>query len=289
LRALTALGALVAVGALYGCGSQGRASLPTRAKPPVAILQEYNQLKAHPARTLQVMRSLGVGAVRLFIEWTLVAANPTSHVRPTGNSYPGSAFAWYDDVDREARADGIQIDLLLSSAAPRWALGASDPPYDQFQGAWSPSAAEYGRFVAAVAKRYSGHYTPPGARSPLPRVNFWELWSEPNWGPSLEPQISLHPTRLTAPLEYRRLVDAGWRALLRTGHSHDTVVIGNLSPRGTPGPPPSARAAAGWNISPLGFTRALYCVDSSYRPLRGNAAIQEGCPPDAVGSRAFPR
>jgi hypothetical protein len=276
LRALAALGLVLALSAVYGCGSQGRASLPVRAKPPVAILQEYTQLKAHPARTLRVMRSLGVGVVRLFIEWSLVAAEPTSHVRPAGNPYPASGFAWYDQVDRYARADGIQIDLLLSSSAPRWALGAGDPPNDQFPG------------VATVARRYSGHYTPPGARSPLPPVHFWELWSEPNWGPSLEPQVALHPLRPAAPLEYRRLVDAGWDALVRTGHSRDTVVIGNLSPRGTPGPPPSALAARGWNISPLGFTRALYCVDSSYRPLRGNAAVQNGCPPSAAGSRAFP-
>jgi hypothetical protein len=281
VRALIALGALTAMSALYGCGSQARRSAPVRASPPVAILQEYTALKAEPARTLQIMRSLGVGVVRLFMEWKQVAAKPTSNVRPAGNAYPASGFGWYDQVDRHAHADGIQIDMLLSSGAPRWALGAGDPANDEFPGAWSPSASEYGRFVAAVAKRYSGHYTPPGAKAPLPRVNFWEFWSEPNWGPSLEPQISLHPTRLSAPSEYRRLVDAGWDSLARTGHGHDTVVIGNLSPRGTPGSPPSEKAAATWNISPLGFTRALYCVDSSYRPLRGAAAIEDGCPPNA--------
>jgi hypothetical protein len=279
----------MAVSALSGCGSQGRASLPVRARPPVAILQEYAALKSHPATTLQVMRSLGVGALRLNLEWGLVAAKPTSHLRPAGNPYPASAFAWYDKVDREARADGIDIDLLLSGPAPRWALGAGDPPYDKFPGAWSPSVPEFGRFVAAVAKRYTGHYTPTGAKSPLPRVHFWELWSEPNWGPSLEPQIALHPTRLAAPFEYRRLVDAAWSGLVRTGHGHDTVVIGNLSPRGAPGAPPFPHAAAAWNTSPLGFTRALYCVDSSYRPLRGKLAVQGGCPTDAAGSRAFPR
>jgi hypothetical protein len=37
------------------------------------------------------------------------------------------------------------------------------------------------------------------------------------------------------------------------------------------------------------FLRALYCVDGSLRPLRGDAATVRGCPADAAGSRAFPR
>ena len=38
---------------------------------------------------------------------------------------------------------------------------------------------------------------------------------------------------------------------------------------------------------PLRFIRALYCVDSSFKPLSGTAASERGCPPDAAGSQRF--
>jgi hypothetical protein len=37
------------------------------------------------------------------------------------------------------------------------------------------------------------------------------------------------------------------------------------------------------------FVRAMYCVDRSYRPLRGSAAAAIGCPTTAAGSRTFRR
>jgi hypothetical protein len=40
-------------------------------------------------------------------------------------------------------------------------------------------------------------------------------------------------------------------------------------------------------MAPLRFLRALYCVDSSYRRLRGEAASLRGCPTTAAGSAAF--
>jgi hypothetical protein len=40
-------------------------------------------------------------------------------------------------------------------------------------------------------------------------------------------------------------------------------------------------------MKPLTFLRALYCVDSSYHPLRGTAARLRGCPTTAAASRRF--
>jgi hypothetical protein len=118
-------------------------------------------------------------------------------------------------------------------------------------------------------------------------VNFWEIWNEPNWGVSLEPQMALNPLRIVAAPLYRRLLDAAWSALHGTGHGRDTIVTGGLSPRGITVPPDSALAAAINVSSPIGFTRALYCLDSSYDPLRGRAALDAGCPPTAAGSERF--
>ena len=77
----------------------------------------------------------------------------------------------------------------------------------------------------------------------LPRVSFWELWNEPNFGEDLAPQANRNSTVLTAPAMYRSLLDAGWSALQSTGHGRDTIVIGNLDARGASGPPGRERPA----------------------------------------------
>ena len=53
---------------------------------------------------------------------------------------------------------------------------------------FEPSARAFGRFVTAVARRYSGRYVPSGAGSPIPRVDFWSVWNEPNQPGWLAPQ-----------------------------------------------------------------------------------------------------
>src|SRR6202011_1304014 len=40
-------------------------------------------------------------------------------------------------------------------------------------------------------------------------------------------------------------------------------------------------------MKPLVFLRAMFCVDSRYRQLRGSAAAVRGCPTTAGGSRSF--
>jgi hypothetical protein len=135
-----------------------------------------------------------------------------------------------------------------------------------------------------VGTRYSGHYVPPGAASPLPRVDFWALWNEPNLGIMLAPQSSHRSKVEESGWMYRELVDAAWSALHATGHGHDTILIGEIAPAGaTFGNAPGLFAA----MAPLRFLRALYCVDSAYRPLRGSAAALRHCPTDAQQSAHF--
>jgi hypothetical protein len=225
--------------------------------------------------------------------WNTIAPGLHSAAPPPGfnasdpAAYGAANWAPYDAIVKDAHADGIRLNFLLTGGAPLWATAPGAPPSQRSSGAWKPSAVAYGQFVHAVATRYSGRYTPPGASSPLPSVNFWEIWNEPNWGVSLEPQMALNPVRIVAAGLYRPLLDAAWSALRRTGHGHDTVISGGLSPRGITVPPDSVLAAAINVSSPIGFTLSLYCLDSSYRPLRGAAALDAGCPPTAAGSRHF--
>jgi hypothetical protein len=141
---------------------------------------------------------------------------------------------------------------------------------------WMPSAAAFGQFVAAVGRRYSGVYRPPGAGAALPPVRYWTIWNEPNQPGWLAPQWRSYRGQQVpnSPRLYRQYVDAAVSALGTTGHTigRDTILIGELAPEGY-----AARGAL-VAMTPLPFMRALYCLDSAYRPLRGGAASALGCP-----------
>ncbi len=285
--------AAVALVVILATGSSRPAPASARPGDPLAMLEEDVNLLAHPVRTLRIMRSLGVDVTRLSVAWNTIAPDPKARQPPRGfdaadpAAYPAASWAPYDRIVRFAHTEGIEPDFLLTGGAPLWATGPGAPASERASGAWKPSPGAYEAFVTAVGTRYSGHYTPPGASSPLPAVHFWEIWNEPNWGPSLQPQLALSPVRIVSARRYRRLMDAAWGALQSTGHRGDTIVIGSLSPRGVIVPPQSALAAAVDVSSPLGFTRALYCVDKSMRPLRGSVAVQAGCPTTAAASGRF--
>jgi hypothetical protein len=262
----------------------------------VEMFQDDSQLLANPAAALKQMRDLGAGVVRVSVSWGSLAP----FARPPGfnPSDPASYPDWgvYDQIVTDAKQDGIAVDFSLSGPAPLWATGSGQPAPGGF-GEWKPSATQFKQFVQAVGTRYSGTYDPtlgksvPGDSNDLPRVTFWEIWNEPNFGQDLAPQAIRGSTISTAPSIYRSLLDAGWSALHATGHGRDTIVIGNLDARGLSGRP-SRGAPQGYpgNFSatkPLQFVRTLYCVSSTYKQLRGGAAAAVGCPTNAAASRGF--
>jgi hypothetical protein len=252
------------------------------------ILQDDTQLFANPQATLTELASLGVTRVRVSVYWSLIAPNASSFARPVGfhasdpASY-GGGWATYDEIVRDAARDHISLFFTLTGPAPLWATGPGMPPGGPY-GQWKPSAREFGQFVSALGRRYSGSYTPPGGSSPLPRVGFWSVWNEPNYGPDLAPQATGNDKVELSAAEYRALLDAAWRSLVATGHRPgvDTILIGETAPRGLNHPIGNFSG-----IKPLRFIRALYCVDSRYRELRGAAAAARGCPTTAAGSRRF--
>jgi hypothetical protein len=285
---------VVAVVVVATLGGGSSTSSPAGARAPLAMFQEEGHLQADPVGTLRALRSLGVGVVRVSLSWKRMAPATTSARPPAGfagadpNAYPSATWQPYDTIVRDARAEGIGIEFLVSGGAPRWALGPGVPPGSSTL-EWRPSALEYGKWVQAVATRYNGRFRPAGASSPLPPVHFWEIWNEPNFGQNLAPQAV--GGVLTSPGLYRGLLNAGWSALHATGHGGDTIIMGSLSPRGFRAPV-SRRFPEGLpgNFSttkPLQFLRALYCVDADYRELRGQSAVSLGCPATAQASEQF--
>ncbi len=297
----------VAVGALLLIG---RPAAAVASLSQVSVIEDDVHLQADPAGTLAQMRALGAEVVRVSVPWQAIAPAPAS-TRPPGGfdasdpaSYPSANWRVWDEIVVDAHRDGLTIDLDLMGGAPRWALGPGRPAGNSNSN-WEPSPTAYGAFVQAVATRYSGAYDPhvgalvPGApgdgaqgqaaqgqaaQGDLPRVGFWSIWNEPNYGPSLAPQgVPGDLAVENSPRMYRRMVDAAWAGLAAAGHGPgtDTILIGEFAPRG------ENRWGVFSGMTPLVFLRALYCVDSNYRPLRGPAARVRGCPTTPAGSRRF--
>jgi hypothetical protein len=237
---------------------------------------------------LDQLKALGVDQLHIYMHWADIAPDPTSMTRPDFDAsdpaaYPASAWAPYDTVIRGLAALHVGVDLALVPPPPNWA-SSKGAPHPRTQPEWKPSAAEYGQWVRAVALRYSGHYIPAGASSPLPRVSFWSIWNEPNIGTELAPEINPHTQVEIAPRLYRGLLNAAWSAFQATGHGHDTILIGEAAPEGG-----TFKGAPGLfgAMTPLRFLDALYCVNSGGQPLRGTQAVQRGCPATASASARF--
>jgi hypothetical protein len=257
-----------------------------------AMLEDDVRLLENPVGTMAHLRALGVQRVRVSVHWNYIAPSPNA-VRPPGGfnatdpaTYPTQNWQPWDQIVQAAAADGIGVDFDVMGGIPRWARGPGEPRGATNQD-WNPSPSMYRSFVHALGVRYSGRYDPAlkrtvGDSNDLPRVSFWSVWNEPDYAPSLAPQgVPRNVLVENSPRMYRNLVDAAWSGLHETGHGADTFIFGELAPRGS----------NFWGIwsgmKPITFLRAMYCVDSRYRPLRGSSAAIRGCPTTAGGSRRF--
>ena len=235
---------------------------------------------AEQSNALDIMKALGVDRVRVTIYWRLVAPDPDSTTKPKfeaadPNAYPSSNWDRYDTLVRLAALKGMELNFNVSAPAPAWAT--SNAPRADVADVANPDPGEFGKFVQAVGARYTGAFTPPSSSSassdaagPLPRVNYWSIWNEPNQGGWLSPQWQ--SGQPYSPRLYRSLVDSAWSALGATGHQSDVVLVGETAPKGS-----NAKSATS-GMKPLVFLRALYCVDQSLHPLQGSAADAVGCP-----------
>jgi hypothetical protein len=266
----------------------------------ITIIQDQSVL-ADPSGVTAQFRALGATTERIFMPWATIAPNrkktkaPKNFQATNPSAYQARLWAPYDNADRAAAADGMTIELVVTGGAPRWAEGpgvprknATNPNY-----AWKPSAAKYGQWVQAVAKRYSGSYTPKGASSPLPRIHFWSIWNEPNFGEDLAPQAVKGSSVTYAPGMYRNLLRSGYSALQRTGHSRDTILIGSYAaigqdPKGPFRGGPQGLPGNYGQTHPIQFTRSLYCLNANTgAKLSGSAAKAEGCPVSAGAKAKF--
>jgi hypothetical protein len=222
---------------------------------------------------LNELDTLGVDTVHAVINWRGLAPKPSSKKVPKGfkgkdpESYNQERLAVIDELVRQTNARGISLLLSPSGPGPLWANGKCSTAQRRRapSGGCKTSPSRYRDFVTALAKRYSGKYTPPGDPLPLPTVKRWSFWNEPNLASWLYPSVS-NGVAVGAKY-YRALVLAGAGALRANGHSHDQILLGETAPLGS-------RSSA----SPQSFYEALFCVNDHGKRLRGRAAKLVGCP-----------
>lgn len=265
-------GTLIALALALGVPSGAHAS-----EFLLSVMQDDNQLVygtgAQREFALDAMQGLGVDAVRVTVLWEVVTGRGKPRDRSNPARYRRSRWDRYDELVKSATRRGIAVYFDVTAPGPAWAHGRTRDRANRRT--WIPKAEEWGRFMTALGRRYSGTYRDENAgREILPRVSWWGLFNEPNQGGWLTPQaIKTKRGKVlpTSPIIYRNLVVEGAKALIRTRHADDLVVIGETAPLGVA--PQGARRP----LRPALFIREMFCLDARLRPFRGEAARLRGC------------
>jgi hypothetical protein len=239
-----------------------------------AALAGWSDQRRHQALT--DLDRLGVDTVHHIVGWRSMAPRATWKKRPSVDltnpaSYEERHWNRIDALVLGATERGLDLILAPAGPAPRW--GTDCNIRTKQKSVCKPDPSDYERFVTALARRYSGAYRRSDGRL-LPRVDRWAIWNEPNQGGWLQPQWQRKRGRWSpvAGLYYRRLLEAGIRALRRHGHERDEIMMGETAPLGRRTGAPYKRSTA-----PLTFWRAVLCLDSRGRRLRGRAYRNLGC------------
>lgn len=213
------------------------------------IMQDDSQLRSAPTATLDEFDSLGADVVKVNLYWDGVA--PGGRKKPAGfDGSDPSGYTWdfYVAIDQAIRNRGMRPYFSLGGRAPAWATKRRGR-----RGTYRPSAKEFRLFAQAAGSQF-------------PSVDIWSIWNEANLYSWLSPQrVRRVPV---SPGIYRGLYLAGHRGLEAGGHGDDTILFGELMPRG---------GTDSRKVRPLEFLREMVCLDRNYRQYRGSAARKRGC------------
>ncbi len=161
--------------------------------------------------------------------------------------------------------------LFTVFRAPDWAEGPGRPAGIP-AGSWNPDPGRFGQFGSALARRYSGSFSPAPGVPPLPRVRYFEAWNEPNLTNFFAPQRV--GDQVVSPDAYRTLLNSFYDAVHAV--DPDNVVISGGT--GAYGDPPG-----GERTRPVAFLRQLFC-------LQGQQLEPQPCPQtrmDTLGHHPF--
>lgn len=131
------------------------------------------------AKAMQRAKQLGVDRIRLTAGWSVLAPEADDDQKPSfdasdPDAYTRNGWKHYDPIghwqalDRAVRATvaaGMTPMIDLGFWAPKWATSGDPQPARR---TYNINAQDYGEFVKAVVKRYSGTYVPKYGSPPPP-------------------------------------------------------------------------------------------------------------------------
>lgn len=194
----------------------------------VAALQD-DQLVSAPPETLDarldVLAQTRTRVARVDVLWSEVA--PTRPANPTDPADP--SYVWYrvDAVVKGLRARNIRPIVSVYST-PSWSSGGRVAPDTQYNPN-APRPGDFGKFMAAIAQRYSGRYVDAlYGDAPLPQVRHWEIWNEPNL------RSFFRKGTASTPGAYLQLLRESYAPIHRA-NPRAVVIAGVAGPRSTGG------------------------------------------------------
>jgi hypothetical protein len=251
------------------------------------------------SRSLVVMRSFGVDAVRATVLWKTVAEGASltnkeinrlkgakakakaraQRKRFKANdprTYPTRNWDRYDNLVKQAASLGMRVYFTLTGPGPAYGHQKAPPSQRKNAGTYKPIASQFSAFAEAVGKRYSGNYRDEnGIRRKLPRVALWSIWNEPNQPGWLTPQYERRDGQVvpSSPYLFRELYQAGLQGLGRAGHTvaTDGILLGETAPLGSVSQGPRN------GIRPVPFLRELVCVRPDGTQYTGPDAARRHC------------
>jgi hypothetical protein len=200
---------------------------------------------------LAQLKTLGVKALRIELNWYSVAPAPTSATKPSFEATNPASYNWgqYEILLAEAKQLGWQVLLTVTAPVPRWATANKQAPYTN-----RPDDLDFQEFMTAVARKFASE------------VSLYSIWNEPNEAAYLTPQWTSNGKPASGRI-YRGLYQAGYAGLQAAGIAHPRVLFGETAPVGddTVNVRKEKSAALLHPVAPLAFMREALCLNAKYK------------------------
>ncbi len=230
----------------------------------VGINDEADTLYGNPATGFATLKTLRAQVLRVNLywggtQWAVANKKPTDATDPADPAYD---WTLYDRLVRYAAQNNIKV-VFSILFTPSWANGGKARTV-------APTNPQDLRdFAYAAGIRYSGYYVPPSwqqqpalapASSPLPEVNLWTAWNEPNNPIWLTPQYKRvgGKWKIASAVAYAQICNAVYTGIhsvlispLKGAPAGEQVACGVTGPKGNDAPT-SARPS----VDPLSFLTA---------------------------------
>jgi hypothetical protein len=230
----------------------------------VGINDEPDTLYGNPTTAFQTLTTLKAQILRVNLywggtKWAVATKKPTDATDPGDPAYN---WALYDRLVRYAALSNIKV-LFSILFTPGWANG------NKARSVAPTKAKDLEDFAQAAGTRYSGYYAPPEWQqdlsygndgTPLPLVNMWTAWNEPNNPLWLTPQYKKvgRTWRIESAYQYARICNAVYTGIhsvlispLKGKPAGEKVACGVTGPKGNDAP-----ATQRASVDPLSFLTA---------------------------------